>query len=441
VDILAALGDGGVTVVLSIHQPRPDVFRLLDRILVMSGTGRAVYSGASNSAEAHFESLGYAPPRPEGVNVADYVLDVVLRASDDEAKRMVLDFDASAAAARDATARARIAAVHAESGTTLPRTRKFRASFATQTKALWGRVAKNVRRHPFLIALHFLATATASVFVGAVFRSAGRDTGGIQNRMGSLFFILLYLTLMSLSSLPVWREDRLLFLREKAAGAYDTASYFVTVVVFDVLALRVLPPLFFALVAYPAIGLRGFSEDADPTPVLTLVRCVCVFVLVLVLVNVAASALCMAIGIVAPSNATANACGLLFLLVNVLCGGFFLNEQTGVSNDAQTSFNPTRILTGFSFVNRAFEALLINEFLDAGVFEFTPKFKNAGAGGDKRSSISVDVDGDEVLRFFKFGDSNAVLVSDLSALCGLALGYVALAFALLKWTTRRMGVD
>jgi hypothetical protein len=125
----------------------------------------------------------------------------------------------------------------------------------------------------------------------------------------------------------------------------------------------------------------------------------------------------------------------------VLCGGFFLNEQTGVRNDAQTSFNLTRILTGFSFVNRAFEALLINEFLDAGVFEFTPKFKNAGAGGDKRSSISVDVDGDEVLRFFKFGDSNATLVSDLSALCGLALGYVALAFFLLKWTTRRMGVD
>ena len=28
--------------------------------------------------------------------------------------------------------------------------------------------------------------------------------------MGSLFFILLFLTLMSLSSLPVWKEDRLL---------------------------------------------------------------------------------------------------------------------------------------------------------------------------------------------------------------------------------------
>jgi hypothetical protein len=315
-------------------------------------------------------------------------------------------------------------------------------------------MARNVRRHPFLLALHFAASAAASALIGAVFFAAGRDTGGIQNRMGSLFFILLYLTLMSLSSLPLWREDRALFLREKAAGAYDTASYFVAVVVFDVLALRVLPPLFFALVAYPAIGLHGFSantesarsyeasHEATDGVSFTRVRCVCTFALVLVLANVAASALCMSVGIVAPSNATANACGLLVLLVNLLCGGFFLNEQRDASGATEGShaFSVVRLLTGASFVNRAFEALLINEFLGAGTFEFTPKFKNGQSGG-ARSSISVDVAGDEVLRFFKFGDSTAVLISDLGALCGLAVGYVALAFALLKWTTRRMGVD
>ena len=37
--------------------PRPDIFRLLDRVLVMSGTGRAGYSGPSAAAEAHFASL------------------------------------------------------------------------------------------------------------------------------------------------------------------------------------------------------------------------------------------------------------------------------------------------------------------------------------------------------------------------------------------------
>lgn len=32
-------------------------------------------------------------------------------------------------------------------------------------------------------------------------------------RLGSLFFMILYLAVMSLSSLPLWREERLLFIR------------------------------------------------------------------------------------------------------------------------------------------------------------------------------------------------------------------------------------
>lgn len=44
--ILAALGGRGVTVVLSIHQPRPDVLRLMDRALILFGFGEVVYSGA-----------------------------------------------------------------------------------------------------------------------------------------------------------------------------------------------------------------------------------------------------------------------------------------------------------------------------------------------------------------------------------------------------------
>ncbi len=41
VDILASLaGQQGVTVLLSIHQPRPDIFRLMDRVLLLSGEGQ-----------------------------------------------------------------------------------------------------------------------------------------------------------------------------------------------------------------------------------------------------------------------------------------------------------------------------------------------------------------------------------------------------------------
>ncbi len=51
---------------------------------------------------------------------------------------------------------------------------------------------------------------------------AGTDTSGIQNRLGVLFFMLLYLSLMSLSSLPIWRDEKLLFMRERASGVYGT---------------------------------------------------------------------------------------------------------------------------------------------------------------------------------------------------------------------------
>ena len=41
VDILSSLsGQQGVTVLLSIHQPRPDIFRLMDRVMLLSGEGQ-----------------------------------------------------------------------------------------------------------------------------------------------------------------------------------------------------------------------------------------------------------------------------------------------------------------------------------------------------------------------------------------------------------------
>ena len=49
VDILAGLAAAGVTVIITIHQPRPDVFNLMQRVMILSGDGRLVYSGAAHS--------------------------------------------------------------------------------------------------------------------------------------------------------------------------------------------------------------------------------------------------------------------------------------------------------------------------------------------------------------------------------------------------------
>jgi hypothetical protein len=202
------------------------------------------------------------------------------------------------------------------------------------------------------------------------------------------------------------------------------------------------------------IGLHGFGDgegsvqesegepSGDESTINTAISCLMTFTILLVLTNVAASGLMMTIGMITPSNATANACGLLVLLVNLLCGGFFLNEQKtqGDGESVPISVTITKVLSSGSFVNRAFEALLINEFLDAGVFQFTPKWKNS-ENSNHENSIAVDVTGQEVLQFFKFGDTTRDMWNDIAALTGLAVGYVTLAFIALKWTTRKVGVE
>ena len=96
VDILSGLGAMGTTVLLSIHQPRPDIFRLLDRVLVLSGDGSVVYSGPSALASAHFSSLSFVSLPAADLHIADYMLDVVLKSPRSDVRKMVQVFAESA---------------------------------------------------------------------------------------------------------------------------------------------------------------------------------------------------------------------------------------------------------------------------------------------------------------------------------------------------------
>lgn len=82
VGILAALSASGVTIALSIHQPRLDIFEMLTHLLLLSGDGRMVFSGPARLAATHFTALGHPPP--PAVNTADFILDIVIRLPPDQ---------------------------------------------------------------------------------------------------------------------------------------------------------------------------------------------------------------------------------------------------------------------------------------------------------------------------------------------------------------------
>ena len=457
VDILSKLGSRhGVTVLLSIHQPRPDIFRLLDRILILSSVGSVVYSGPSISAKGFFESLAYVPPRPRDVHVADFILDVVIKSSREKTSRACRDFAVSdifmlnertiemlvIEASSDETEencdddddeeeQGNRRKVRGKSTRSLAKKRS--APMKVQIQQLLARLCKNATRHPFLITTHFIATLFSAIALGAIFFQCGRDTGGVQNRMGCCFFILLFLTLMSLSSLPVWREDDLLSRREILTGAYGVDGYFVSQVAFDVIVVRAIPPLFFSLATYFCVGLHlNFLSFVN-------------FTFVCVLTNIAASALCTCVSIATPSNASANVVGMLLLLVNVVCGGFLLNEEQPRAKAADSSGDRhilVKLLTRLSFVNHGFQSMMIGEFLDAGTFYFTPKLvesdpsKKSSSSSSSGGDVRVPVSGKEVLDFFSFGSTRSEMRAHVFALASLACAYLAIAYFLLKFRVR-----
>ena len=101
-----------------------------------------------------------------------------------------------------------------------------------------------------------MAACLGSIFAGRM----GHDLDGVQNRLGVLFFMLFYLGLLSMSSLPVWRDEQALYAHERRAGAYSDGAYFCAVVLCDLLLVRMLPPLSFAVVTYRWIGLKTVGE-------------------------------------------------------------------------------------------------------------------------------------------------------------------------------------
>jgi len=78
---LSRLAQQGRTLICTIHQPSYKIFRLFDRLVLLS-LGHVVYNGKIEDVEAYFSSIGYDCPR--GENPIDFFMAVVQLAPGEE---------------------------------------------------------------------------------------------------------------------------------------------------------------------------------------------------------------------------------------------------------------------------------------------------------------------------------------------------------------------
>jgi ABC-type multidrug transport system permease subunit len=277
-----------------------------------------------------------------------------------------------------------------------------RVGYTRQFIILSQRTWKNLYRNPMLMLTHYAIAIVLAVFAGYLFYGLTDEIKGFQNRLGLFFFLLALFGFSTLTSLTVFAQERLLFVRERANGYYAPFTYFAAKVLFDIIPLRIVPPILMGSIIYPMTGLLPDTQHFFR------------FILVLVLFNLAAAAICLFIGIVCKDHGVANLLGSLVMLFSLLFAGFLLNHETTPEG--------AKWLQSLSIFHYGFESLIVNEVVELTLV-------------DHQYGLDITVPGATILS--SFGFDNGALWSDIRdlgvfAAVFIVLAYVALHFILVE---------
>ncbi|KAF9129749.1 hypothetical protein BGW39_003856 [Mortierella sp. 14UC] len=348
----------GRTVILTVHQPRSDIYELFDDLLLLS-KGKVVYFGKAQTAAGYFEALGHEVP--VGWNVADYFLDLITlhedktpsegsSSSHENFSQKYADYLATNPEAylTQLLQEHQNASEKIEGDALLNQFKKaytteYATTTLTQTLLLTQRSLTNLARHPTIFQASAFIHIVFALVIGSLF-SGLKDRPGMGtisfNTSIALFFITSFLATMTFSAMPQFIIERSLFLRERAAGMYRTSSYFFAKTIVETLSYTVLSVIF-VVITYYLIGLHG--------------SLIYYFVGVAVFVNVALS-LIAAIG----AGAENAEVGMnLLSLINTMAMLFsgFIVSRTDIPRGWIWAF-------WASYYQWAFSGMLSNEFAD-----------------------------------------------------------------------------
>lgn len=401
-DALHQVARNGCCCLFTIHQVPGRFFTRFDKVILMMRTGEVGFHGTPTDAVAHSKRL---MSKETFYNPAEFMLEFASVRSDDSMTSFIEDFNGGAGAqVQEGLQAALVHPVNSEPCDVVRAAERPLRPCHAQFYYVFKRALQHFSRSLSLFFMTMGVTVCLSVFLGFVFWQLDNRIPGAQNRFGIMFFLCVYFSLTSLSSLGKFVNNQHMYKREMASGYYSLLNFYMSEFLVDLIPLRVLPPVLLSAICYGMVGLQDVSGRFET------------FLFLLILINMVATALCMAVSAGASSIGQANFIAVLINIVSLVYGGLIL------SNESETALSQIKVL---SFYHYAYEALCVNEFHGL-VGYFNPK------GFD----INLELKGDVYLD--NWGMSYENLSTDVVVLLVFFLVFTALGFVLL-WldNTRR----
>ncbi|GAM19216.1 hypothetical protein SAMD00019534_023910, partial [Acytostelium subglobosum LB1] len=173
---LLSLTRKGVTVIVSIHQPRPEIWQLFNKVMVLV-KGRMIYSGAD--LLGYFDTLGY--PTPPYVNPADFCLDAAVEIGDSSRYQEICD---------KWTDKWESELI----GSTNPSVGEVKTGIVPglcyQYRVLIKRAFRDFIRNPGNFATRTITPIIMALLFGACFAGLGNSQEDIQKIIGVIYFMI-----------------------------------------------------------------------------------------------------------------------------------------------------------------------------------------------------------------------------------------------------------
>ena len=312
ISTLKSLSQSDCIVMVSLHQPPPSIFNMLDKVMFLAN-GVCLYDDSPDNVESFLNGLEFQ--RPTGEGVAEFMLEC---ASDENALAKILS-SRPKVLSKDSDDSEAVIDIEQQPLGKVATIRRIpqptRSPIATEIATLTWRNGLDMIRNPSLILLHWLLALGMGIFAGCVFYQVGLDTSGAQNRAGGIIFALALFAFTSLTTVDLVYQEKAVVDREVDSGYYRRWTYVISKVILDGMLLRFIPILLYSAPFYPMMGLESDSSS------------VALFFMTLGTFAVAVGALSLSLTFLCNTPGQANFFMNIILLVCLLNSGFFVNVE------------------------------------------------------------------------------------------------------------------
>ncbi|XP_047044590.1 ABC transporter G family member 16-like [Lolium rigidum] len=276
VQVLRTIARSGSVVVMTIHQPSSRILGILGRLLLLS-RGRTVYAGTPAGLKPFFSEFG--TPIPDNENPAEFALDTIreLEGSSPDGAKPLADFNAGWQATQklitdgnnkrppspltlemaiaESVSRGKLVA-GSGTGTAATSVPTYANPLPVEVWVLIKRSFTNTRRMPELFGLRLGTIMVTGLILATIFLHLDDTPKGVQERFGFFAMGMSTMFYVCADALPVFVQERHIYLRETAHNAYRRISYVLANAVVSFPPLVVLS-LAFAVTTFFAVGLAG----------------------------------------------------------------------------------------------------------------------------------------------------------------------------------------